>query len=158
MGAATAPRRKRHVFRWFFLAVQVGFLAWIIGAVASNASGQGASVHAQALQYCAGTGWYPLFRSYADCVIHYGNGLNTASDVGTTIGVGLVIGLWVAADVILGLTWLVFVRPSWSKYERQQLAAELAAHTSPYQPAVQNTDITSPGFGGITGTAHAPRE
>ncbi|SFS65271.1 hypothetical protein [Saccharopolyspora flava] len=30
-----------------------------------------------------------------------------AANVGTAIGVGLVIGLWVAADVILGILWLV---------------------------------------------------
>lgn len=32
---------------------------------------------------------------------------NSARDAGTAIGVGLVIGLWVAGDVILGVIWLV---------------------------------------------------
>lgn len=32
---------------------------------------------------------------------------DTAANVGTAIGVGLIIGLWVAADVILGILWLV---------------------------------------------------
>jgi hypothetical protein len=31
-----------------------------------------------------------------------------ASDVGTTIGVGLVIALWAAVDVILGFTYVVY--------------------------------------------------
>ncbi|MDX3587682.1 hypothetical protein PV740_39555 [Streptomyces europaeiscabiei] len=31
-----------------------------------------------------------------------------ASDVGTTIGVGLIIGLWAAVDVILGFSYLVY--------------------------------------------------
>ncbi|MEU3896409.1 hypothetical protein [Streptomyces sp. NPDC045251] len=31
-----------------------------------------------------------------------------ASDAGTAIGVGLVIALWAAVDVILGLTYIVF--------------------------------------------------
>lgn len=32
---------------------------------------------------------------------------NAAANAGTAIGVGLVIGLWVAADVILGILWLI---------------------------------------------------
>ncbi|MFB4303281.1 hypothetical protein [Actinomadura sp. NTSP31] len=35
-------------------------------------------------------------------------GQQDACDAGTTIGVGLIIGLWVAVDVILALTYLVF--------------------------------------------------
>ncbi|WP_158713666.1 hypothetical protein [Streptomyces sp. NRRL WC-3626] len=31
-----------------------------------------------------------------------------AGEVGTTIGVGLVVGLWVAVDVILGFTYVVY--------------------------------------------------
>ncbi|GAA2908597.1 MULTISPECIES: hypothetical protein [Streptomyces] len=31
-----------------------------------------------------------------------------AGDVGTTIGVGLMIGLWVAVDFILALTYLIY--------------------------------------------------
>ncbi|MDW4908737.1 hypothetical protein RB628_26215 [Streptomyces sp. ADMS] len=33
---------------------------------------------------------------------------NDANDVGTTIGVGLIIGLWAAVDVILGFTYVVY--------------------------------------------------
>jgi hypothetical protein len=32
---------------------------------------------------------------------------DTASNVGTAIGAGLIIGLWVAADLILGILWLI---------------------------------------------------
>jgi hypothetical protein len=32
---------------------------------------------------------------------------NDAQNVGTAIGVGLLIGLWVAGDIILGILWLV---------------------------------------------------
>ena len=32
---------------------------------------------------------------------------NAAKNIGTTIGAGLIIGLWVALDVILGVLWLV---------------------------------------------------
>ncbi|MDX2938080.1 hypothetical protein [Streptomyces ipomoeae] len=31
-----------------------------------------------------------------------------ANDVGTTIGVGLIIGLWAAVDIILGFTYVVY--------------------------------------------------
>ncbi|MDO0911111.1 hypothetical protein QQM39_09670 [Streptomyces sp. DT2A-34] len=31
-----------------------------------------------------------------------------AGDVGTAIGVGLVIGLWAAVDIILGITYAIF--------------------------------------------------
>ncbi|WP_328495432.1 hypothetical protein OHS59_23820 [Streptomyces sp. NBC_00414] len=31
-----------------------------------------------------------------------------AGDVGTTIGVGIVVGFWVAVDVILALTYLIY--------------------------------------------------
>ncbi|GGQ56352.1 hypothetical protein Saso_70170 [Streptomyces asoensis] len=31
-----------------------------------------------------------------------------ASEVGTTIGVGLIIGLWAAVDIILGFTYVVY--------------------------------------------------
>lgn len=80
-----SPKKKRHIFRWFFLAVQLLFLAWIIfgvgGAAAENCDGETGA----ALEACqAGTA------------------------VGASIGAGLIIGLWVAVDIILGLTYLIF--------------------------------------------------
>jgi len=105
--AAPAKRRKR-VFMWFFIAVQVIFLIWLIAGVAGT-SGSGASAHTQAIQYCANNGWKVLYKSYSDCVTHYGNTLNGASDVGKGIGVGLVIALWVAVDIILGIGRLIVV-------------------------------------------------
>lgn len=86
--AATPLPRKRHrVFFWVFLAVQILFLIWVI---AGAASGHGTPESCQGrtgarLQLC-----------------------NDASDVGTTIGVGLIIGLWVAVDFILGITYLIY--------------------------------------------------
>lgn len=131
MGAVVGPRRKRHVFRWVFLGIQVLFLAWVIAGVAGG-SGQGAQAHAQAVQYCSGGGWQGLYKSYAQCVTDFGNTLNGAGDTGAAIGAGLVIGLWVAADVILGVTWLVFVRSRWNRYERQ-LDAYAAAQAAAVQ-------------------------
>jgi hypothetical protein len=96
----------RNFFRYVFFAVQAIFIIWLIGGLAST-SGSGADAHTQALQYCAGNGWQVLYKSHADCVTHYGNTLNGASDVGKSIGAGLIIGLWVAVDIILGIGRIV---------------------------------------------------
>jgi hypothetical protein len=80
------PKKKRHIFRWVFLAIQVLFLIWII-AGASSASDNCEGETGQALEACeAGTA------------------------VGAGIGVVLIIFIWMAVDVILALTYLVFVR------------------------------------------------
>jgi hypothetical protein len=99
-------RRRRRIFLWFFLVVQLIFLIWIITGVAGT-SGSGADSHAQAVTYCSSS-WQGLYSSYADCVTSYGNTLNAASDAGKGIGVGLIIGLWVAADFILGVTYGIY--------------------------------------------------
>lgn len=81
------PRRKHRIFLWVFLAVQLIFLAWVIdGAV----SGSGTP---------------------AECRGLTGAELQTCKDAahaGTTIGVGLVIALWAAADFILLATYIVY--------------------------------------------------
>lgn len=79
---AVAPKKKRHIFRWVFLAIQALFLIWIIaGATSANSSADCGGLDAQT---CA-----------------------DATAVGTGIGVALIIGLWVAVDIILGITWLI---------------------------------------------------
>jgi hypothetical protein len=77
------PRRKRHLFRWFFLVVQVLFLVWIIAGAGGNSDN------------CAG--------KVGDAL----NACKAGTAVGTGIGVALIIGLWVAVDVILGITYLI---------------------------------------------------
>lgn len=97
----------RNFFRYCFFAVQAIFLIWLISAFAAS-SGNGADAHAQAVQWCADkSNWQYLYHSQADCVTHYGNGLNAAGDIGSGIAVGLIIGLWVAADIILGIGRIV---------------------------------------------------
>ena len=106
---AAKPRKRKRIFMWFVLAVQAIFIAWLVGGIASAAHGIPADAHAQALAYCKGNGWSPLFKSYQDCIVHYANGMRGAAEVGSTIGAGLVIGLWVATDVILGIGRLIVV-------------------------------------------------
>ncbi|GAA2636565.1 hypothetical protein GCM10010307_33490 [Streptomyces vastus] len=87
-GRTAPPPRKRHrVFFWFFLAVQILFLILVIVG-ASTGSGtpeECRGLTGDELELCEG-----------------------ANDVGTTIGVGLMIGLWIAVDFILALTYLIY--------------------------------------------------
>lgn len=78
------PRKKRHIFRWVFLAVQLLFLVWIIGGVGGSADNCDGKVDS-ALEACqAGTA------------------------VGAGIGAMLIIFLWLAVDAILAVTYLIF--------------------------------------------------
>jgi hypothetical protein len=71
------------VFLWTFLAIQALFLAWIIaGIVATRDPGNCGSLDAQTCR--------------------------NATDAGAAIGVGLIVFLWAAMDVILGVgRWVV---------------------------------------------------
>lgn len=80
-GAVT--RRHPRWFMWFFLAVQVIFLLWIIFGARSSA-GTPDGCGSLDTQTC-----------------------NDAESVGTAIGVGLIILLWAVTDIILGITYAV---------------------------------------------------
>jgi uncharacterized membrane protein len=80
----TEPRKRRRVFLWFFLAVQVLFIIWIIA---------GASTGAGTPEDCTGL-------SEEAC--------NTASDIGTSIGVALVVGIWLVVDFLLAVIYGVY--------------------------------------------------
>jgi len=101
-------RRKRRVFLWVFLAIQALFMIWLIAGVAGT-SHSGTSAHAQAVTWCADkANWQYLYKSQADCVTHYGNALNGASDVGKSLGIGVIIAVWVVADFFLGLGYGIY--------------------------------------------------
>lgn len=100
-----APRKRRRVFLWVFLGIQALFVIWIITAVATVHTGP---TQAQLVQGCYNGHWYPLFKSQADCVKHYGGALNDAGTAGKAIGVGLIIAFWVAVDVILGISYGIY--------------------------------------------------
>lgn len=77
------PGKKRRVFLWVFLAVQALFLVWIIAGVGSILE----------TSDCGGL-------SAADCEAVQANGAG--------LGVLIVIVLWMAVDVILGISYLVY--------------------------------------------------
>jgi hypothetical protein len=76
------PKKRRRVFPWVFLAVQTVFLAWVV--LGGNAA------------------------QSVDCSNLTPEACQTARDVGTTVGLGLIIGLWVAVDFILGISYAVY--------------------------------------------------
>jgi hypothetical protein len=98
------PRKNRRVFLWFFLAIQVIFIVWLIAAAHAST----APTHADLANVCYGGKWYPLFRSQADCVTHGGYALQQAGDVGNGLGIAALIGAWVALDIILGIIYGVY--------------------------------------------------
>ena len=102
---AQPPRKRRRVFMWVFLAVQVLFIIWIIAGIASHPAGPSAA--AQAAQQCANGGWQGLFQSQADCQKHYAVALNDASNAGKGIGVALIVVFWCVVDFLMGVTYLI---------------------------------------------------
>jgi hypothetical protein len=99
------PQKRKRIFMWVFLALQGIFLAVLIAACTAGANSGGNTD----VSTCFNHGWYPLYTSQADCV----STLKSLSDAGTAIGTGIgaaiIIGLWVAVDVILGITRLIVV-------------------------------------------------
>jgi hypothetical protein len=74
---------KWRPFTWVILVINVLFLVWVI-AGASTASGNATDCGVLSQQTC-----------------------NSARNAGTAIGVGIIMFLWVFADVILGVLWLI---------------------------------------------------
>jgi hypothetical protein len=99
------PRPRRRVFLWIFLAIQALFIVWIITGIAGTHTGPTA---AQIASGCYHHAWYPLFKSQADCVTHYGSALQDAGNAGKAIGVGLMVAFWFVVDVILGVSYGVY--------------------------------------------------
>ena len=77
------PKRKKRVFLWVFLAVQVLFAIWMISALGSG-SGQPTDCGSLDAETC-----------------------NTASDVGTGIAVVLIIGVWFFVDCFMAVAYAV---------------------------------------------------
>jgi len=99
------PRRKRRVFLWVFLAIQALFILWLVVGLATTHAGP---TQAQLAQGCYHHNWYPLFKSQADCVTHYGGALTDAGNVGKGLGAAVIIIFWMVVDVILGVSYGVY--------------------------------------------------
>lgn len=81
---AEPAKKKRRIFPWVFLAIQILFLVW---AIAGGHSAATDTSHCGSL-------------SAQDC--------KSASEAGAGIGIALVIILWAVVDVILGMVYIVF--------------------------------------------------
>lgn len=79
-----APKKRKKVFFWIFLGIQVLFLIWVIAGI-SQASGSQNNCQ---------------YLSAKDC--------NNASDAGTAIGVFLIVIFWAFVDFILGVSYLLY--------------------------------------------------
>lgn len=75
------PKKPRRWFVWLFMVVQVVFLLWVVG---------GARTGAGTPQHCG-------MLSQHDC--------NTAQNLGTAFGVGLVIVFWAIVNIMIGVTF-----------------------------------------------------
>lgn len=98
--------RKRRVFLWVFLGIQALFIIWIIAGAAAHPDGP--TTAQQAAQQCANGGWQGLFKSQADCQVHYAHALNEASTAGKGIGVALIVVFWLVVDFFLGLGYGIY--------------------------------------------------
>ncbi|MGH3349141.1 MAG: hypothetical protein ACRDPS_00640 [Nocardioides sp.] len=77
------PKKKRRIFWWFFLAVQILFIIWIIaGATSGGTATDCGSLSQQACQ--------------------------DAQDVGTGIGVFLIVIFWMIVDFFLAVIYGIY--------------------------------------------------
>lgn len=80
--AETPAKKRRHIFRWVFLAIQALYIIWIITGATSV--------------------------SHQSCTNLSAQACTAAKQVGGGIGVLLIVFLWLATDVILGVGYLIF--------------------------------------------------
>jgi hypothetical protein len=93
------PWKQRRIFLWFFLALQVVFIIWLVAGTASTGSGINASVVAQCHHQAVGMG-----MTQAQCVSFLGG----AAKTGTTIGAAVIVIVWVVVDFLVGLTYGIY--------------------------------------------------
>lgn len=103
--AKPRPRKKHRVFLWVFLAIQVIFIAWLIAGVVK--ASQGPDAAKEAARYCSTGAWH-LYGSYAQCVSKYGDTLRAAGNLGSGIGVGLILGLWALVDFLVAVPYAIY--------------------------------------------------
>ena len=87
---SVTPRRKRRVFLWVFLAIQVLFIVWLAGGIASSAGDAAAYCHANASPYV----------SYQSCV--------SLHNAGTGLGAAAIVVFWVVVDILVGGGYAIY--------------------------------------------------
>jgi hypothetical protein len=102
---AQRPRRKRRVFLWIFVALQVLFLILVIAGVAATKTGPS---HARLVALCYDHRWWPVFSSQAQCVAHETKTLTVSGDVGEGLGVAVEVFVWFVVDAILGIGYGIY--------------------------------------------------
>ena len=86
------PRKKRRIFLWFFVAVQVIFIIWLVAAIVSVHKGGGIPA------YCAHQG-----GTVADQHV-----CADAADTGSALGFALVIIVWCVVDFLLAVPYGIY--------------------------------------------------
>ena len=76
------PPKKRRVFWWIFLAIQVLFIVWLVTGINAAQTSPNEGLPAQ---------------EYQD-----------AKDAGTAIGASLIVFVWAAVDFIVGGTYAIY--------------------------------------------------
>ncbi len=76
-------KKKRRIFLWVFLAVQVLFVVWIVAGLSSGGDG-------------------------TDCGTLSQQACNDASDVGTGIGVVLIVVAWMVVDFLMAVIYGIY--------------------------------------------------
>jgi len=84
--AASGPpaRKKPRIFLWVFLVVQVLFIIWIVVGVSGNSS------------------------DAIDCGTLSQQACNDVRDVGTGIGVFIIVVVWIIVDFLMGLVYGIY--------------------------------------------------
>jgi len=96
--------KRRKIFLWFFLALQVAMIVWIVSAVSSSDGPTSAEI----AQLCGGNAWQGLFSSHNDCVVHGAVGIQAAHSVGKGLAVGVIVVAWVIVDFLAGITYGIY--------------------------------------------------
>lgn len=79
---AEKPRKKRRIFLWFFLAIQVLFLVWIFAGVGGSEA--------------------------TDCGTLSKKACQDATDIGTGLGVALILVFWCIVDFLLAVGYVIY--------------------------------------------------
>jgi hypothetical protein len=99
----SGPRKRRAVFPWFFLAVQVLFLILVIAAALAADHGTAEAVTHQVARTCLNGAWRGGFTSQRACLEHFHVALPDGQDLDPGLSPGLVAIAWIVADACLGL-------------------------------------------------------